>query len=76
MSPSWEEKRNVKNDGKEKIMLKVSLINEQLGLPGYIFIRGKEKHDGDQLIIGYVTQIHQNGFFLKISCKNIQDELN
>ena len=25
---------NVKNDGKGKIMLKVSLIDEQLGLPG------------------------------------------
>ena len=27
-------KGNVKNDGKEKIMLKVSLITKQLGLPG------------------------------------------
>ena len=30
-----EEKRNVKNDGKENIMLKVSLIDNQLGLPSY-----------------------------------------
>ena len=27
MSPTWEEKRNVGNDGKEKIMLKVGLID-------------------------------------------------
>ena len=41
-SSPFQEKRNVKNDRKEKIMLKINLIDEQLGLPGYFSLQKKQ----------------------------------